>query len=657
MEAKNKILKEEEAPSVQKIDALNAQSFDVRNAEPNFSGELAEKALAASKNISYEKGYVDALTNLGFFYMQKGQNDKGFEALMECLAIHERDQNEVGIGLCLYNLGILHLRIGNFNDAVEYLQKSLSIRMRLGDKAGIAACYFQRAYINQQFNDIDEALKDGERALEIRRELNDTNGMAATLTVISNGYFLKKEFIKAKEIIMQSLKLRHKGNERMGYHASKQRCVEINIELGEYEEARKDAMEGLDAARKEDLPLGVMRFSQSLGNLELKLGNKEEAKRWYTYALEVATNSSYKSFQYEVYELLAEVCSQLNDMVGAFEYYKKFHQVKEEVISLQSNTRLKSLQFINQVESAKREAELEKNKNTELKKAYDLIEEKNKDILDSINYAKRLQDAILPPLSLVKQHLPESFVLYKPKDIVAGDFYWLEVASLSASGGFKESSSNKNTNLVSIPPLEGGEALILIAAADCTGHGVPGALVSVVCSNALNRTVKEFKITETGKILDKVRELVLETFEKSTDNVQDGMDISLAAISYKLSANSIDVQWSGANNALWYVQNNEMKEIPADKQPIGKYYNDTSFNTHTLSLKKGDTLYLFTDGYADQFGGDKGKKFKYKQFQEKLLAISHKPLAEQEKILEKTFEEWKGNLEQVDDVLVIGIRI
>ncbi|MGP8217290.1 MAG: tetratricopeptide repeat protein, partial [Bacteroidia bacterium] len=163
-----------------------------------------------------------------------------------------------------------------------------------------------------------------------------------------------------------------------------------------------------------------------------------------------------------------------------------------------------------------------KNKETEEQKK--VIEEKNKDILDSIMYAKRLQDAILPPLSLIKQYFPESFVLYKPKDIVAGDFYWMEKT---------------------------GDT-ILIAAADCTGHGVPGALVSVVCSNALNRTVKEFKIIEPGKILDKVRELVLETFEKSESNVQDGMDISLASLTP--SKGGIQIQWAGAFNTLWYIQ-------------------------------------------------------------------------------------------------------
>jgi len=254
-----------------------------------------------------------------------------------------------------------------------------------------------------------------------------------------------------------------------------------------------------------------------------------------------------------------------------------------------------------------------------------LVEEKNKDILDSINYAKRLQDAILPPLSLIREFFPESFVLYKPKDIVAGDFYWMEHTGDS----------------------------VLIAAADCTGHGVPGALVSVVCSNALNRTVKEFHITEPGKILDKVRELVLETFEKSDSNVQDGMDISLCCINTKTK----EIRWSGAHNPLWYIQSGEIHELSPDKQPIGKIDKPQPFSTHTLDPQKGDILYLFTDGYADQFGGPKGKKFRYKRLNEMLLANAGMLMDEQKYILETTLSEWKGSLDQVDDVLIIGIRV
>jgi serine phosphatase RsbU (regulator of sigma subunit) len=264
----------------------------------------------------------------------------------------------------------------------------------------------------------------------------------------------------------------------------------------------------------------------------------------------------------------------------------------------------------------------------EVEKQKTIVETKNKEISDSINYAKRLQEAILPDNTYLKSHFNDSFVFYKPKDVVAGDFYFFEKT----------------------------EDQIIVAACDCTGHGVPGALVSVVCSNALTRSIKEFGITEPGKLLDKTRELVIETFEKSHANVKDGMDISL--ISFKTTySDTVEINWSGANNPLWYVQNNELKEIKPHKQSICK--NDTyeKFPTHQVTLKKGDTLYLITDGFADQFGGPKGKKFKYKQLQELLQNSITSPLNDQLKTVDQTFSDWKGELEQVDDVTLIALRV
>ncbi|NNM95835.1 MAG: SpoIIE family protein phosphatase, partial [Bacteroidia bacterium] len=243
------------------------------------------------------------------------------------------------------------------------------------------------------------------------------------------------------------------------------------------------------------------------------------------------------------------------------------------------------------------------------------------------------------PPSLIRKYFPESVVLYKPKDIVAGDFYWIAPLPLSAGEG------------------------ALIAAVDCTGHGVPGAMVSVVCSNALNRAVKEFHITDPGKILDKTRELVLETFEKSEGNIQDGMDISLASLSR--SNGGMTVQWAGAYNPLLYFPCSEgmwsTVEIPADKQPIGSSDNPAPFTTHTFEIpimEGGNTcIYLFTDGFADQFGGAKGKKLKYRQMQELFLANAHKSMKEQKLILENSLKQWMGSLEQVDDILIIGIKV
>lgn len=285
-----------------------------------------------------------------------------------------------------------------------------------------------------------------------------------------------------------------------------------------------------------------------------------------------------------------------------------------------------------------RESEIKLNDTLkELKSKHEIIEEKNKEITDSINYAKRLQDAILPPKNLINEFLPQNFILYKPKDIVAGDFYWME----------KVVSTSTTT--------------IFIAAADCTGHGVPGAMVSVVCSNALNRAVKELGLREPGKILDKTTDLVLETFEKSDEEVKDGMDISLLAVTFRAAAKNESereiesITWSGANNPVWYIENGDMKELKADKQPIGKSDNRKAFSTHSLPLSLS-ALFLFTDGYADQFGGVKGKKFKYKPLLELLQNNAVLSMEEQKSKLDEAIENWKGDLEQNDDICIIGIR-
>lgn len=256
------------------------------------------------------------------------------------------------------------------------------------------------------------------------------------------------------------------------------------------------------------------------------------------------------------------------------------------------------------------------------------LEEKNIEITDSITYAKRLQNAILPSLSFIRKHLPDVFIIYKPKDIVAGDFYWMEHMA----------------------------GITYIAAADSTGHGVPGAMVSVVCCNALNRALNEYEITEPGKILDKTRELVMNTFAKSDDEVKDGMDISLLAIK-SLPNNNFDIKWSGANNSLWYIENGELIQIKAHKQPIGNTHNPSPFPTHELILQKGAIVFLITDGFADQFGGADGKKFKQKQLQHVLMANYHQTMDVLKQELENAFYSWKGNLEQVDDVTIIGIKL
>jgi serine phosphatase RsbU (regulator of sigma subunit) len=257
----------------------------------------------------------------------------------------------------------------------------------------------------------------------------------------------------------------------------------------------------------------------------------------------------------------------------------------------------------------------------------ELLEVKNKEIIDSINYAKRLQHAILPDFEEMYAALGDSFLLYKPKDIVSGDFYWLFVD---------------------------GDSL-LVATVDCTGHGVPGAMVSVVGANSLDRCVKEFDLRTPSEILEKLSDLVELTFATEQYEVRDGMDISLVHYNTKTRV----IQYCGAHNPLWIIpaDADEIRETKADKQPIGKYEYRKPFTNHTFQLNEGDTIYLFSDGYADQFGGPLGKKFKYSTLKKLLLDNCRKTMKEQHDILDETFEGWRGMLEQNDDVCMIAFRI
>lgn len=256
--------------------------------------------------------------------------------------------------------------------------------------------------------------------------------------------------------------------------------------------------------------------------------------------------------------------------------------------------------------------------------------EKNEALLTeikaSISYAKGIQSAILPSSRIVKEYLDDSFILYIPKDIVAGDFYWMEV------------------------PENGSTGEILFAVADCTGHGVPGAMISVVCNNALNRAVREFALRDPGAILNRTREIVQEEFAKSEEVLSDGMDIALCSLK------GDELRYAGAHNPLLLVRRGELIEVKANKQPIGRFVHMEPFQTHILTLQDGDCVYLFSDGFADQFGGAQGKKFKPGAFRELLSGFGEESMERQRDILAEAFHQWKGDLEQVDDVCVVGFR-
>lgn len=325
--------------------------------------------------------------------------------------------------------------------------------------------------------------------------------------------------------------------------------------------------------------------------------------------------------------------------------YSEYHLDILRTIAAYSAIALENANLIHDMENQV------KIRTAEVVRQKEIIEEKNKDITDSIQYAQRIQNVILPPMNEFEDNFVESFVMFRPRDIVSGDFYWIEEV----------------------------DDKIYFSVVDCTGHGVPGALVSVVGANSLNRCLMEFELRDPGEILNKLSELVKETFDKTDSNVRDGMDMALCCI----DKNTRELSFSGAYNPLWLIRENDdsaamefeqfnvivkknktFVEIKSNKRPIGYSYRSEPFNTTSIQLKENDMIYLFSDGYADQFGGTNeeviakgGKKFKTINFKRLLMSMSHIALEEQLDIIEETFDTWKGELPQVDDVCVIGVRI
>lgn len=324
---------------------------------------------------------------------------------------------------------------------------------------------------------------------------------------------------------------------------------------------------------------------------------------------------------------ITTLSKQFNLMIEELEsYYNELEQkVKERTFEIEQQKE----EIAAQRDAIDDQRQMLAHKNESLEDAYREISAQKKHITDSIVYAQRIQNAILPAQQVIDKLVPQNFVLYKPKDIVSGDFYWVERIP------------NKS----------------IIAAVDCTGHGVPGAFMSIIGSNQLDYAVKTKKAKTAAEILDALNEGVDTALRQQTahKNIRDGMDIALCMIDYK----NMKLEFAGAYNPLYLIRDNELIQFKADKFAIGSYsdYPDNRYTNHIIDLKKGDIFYIFSDGYADQFGGPKGRKYMYKRFRDYLLEISHLPLNEQKIALEKENKEWKGKEAQVDDIIIIGIKI
>lgn len=586
------------------------------------------RSLKIREEIGDKKGIAATLNNFGIVYQDQGDNAKAIEYYSRSLKTNEEIGDRKGEANNLSNIGRIYRDLKDLSKAIDYQFRSLKIRETIGDKRGMAIAYSNIGSIYSDEGNTEKSMEYFNRYLKISEEIGDKNNIALALANIGLVYKNQKDDTKALDYYSRSLKMFEEIGKKKWEAVSLTNIGEIYNQKGETEKAIGFYKKALAIAQEAGLVSATKDASRSLAASFKITGNYKDALRMHELYINMRDSILSENSQKEIIKQEIKYTYDKQKAIDAKEYEKQKEvsderEQKQKVISYATaGSLLLVLVFTFFVFNRLR---FTRKQNKIIEEQKNQVEEKQKEILASITYAKRLQEAILPPEHYVKTHLPESFILYKPKDIVAGDFYWME---------------RRGKNL-------------FIAAADCTGHGVPGAMVSVVCSNALNRAVLEFSITDPGEILDKTRELVLETFSRSDEDVKDGMDISLATI----NTNTKEIKWSGANNPLWYISKGILTEIKANKQSIGKTDNPLPFTTHCLQLNKGDLFYLFTDGYADQFGGPLGKKFKYKALKEMLLQNSLLSNSEQKEKLESSFQTWMGPLEQIDDVCLIGVKI
>jgi tetratricopeptide (TPR) repeat protein len=613
------------------------------------------RALKINNELGDKIEIAKSYGNIGLIYEQQGDYPKALEQFFNALKIQETLHDTTGIEFSLNSIGNIYSNLNEFDKALEYEFKALKLNENSRNIHNISECYNNIGTIYSNKKNYPKALEYYFKSLKIDEQHDDKLGISILLNNIANIYNYQNDDSKALEFNLKSLKIKEEIDDKKGISYSYINIGKIYQKQKNYPRTIQYAEKALAISKSIGAKRQILRSFQMLSEtLEAQGKGMQSLDAYKQFIL-------YRDSLYNEENTKKSVRTEMNFEFDKKQAEEKAQQEKKDVLANEELKRQKlqrnyfifafglmlllALFIFRSYRQKQKANEMIEHQKKEVELQKELVEEKNKEITDSITYAKRLQQAILPPSKFINQYLPENFVFYKPKDIVAGDFYWMEVVQFENENKKEYTEGSKPSN----------NQLIFIAAADCTGHGVPGAMVSVVCSNALNRAVKEFGITETGKILDKVRELVIETFEKSESEVKDGMDISLCSINRQ----TFEMQWSGANNPLWLIKNGRstITEIKADKQAIGKTDEPHPFESHKLQLEKGDQFYLFTDGYADQFGGEKGKKFKYKQLQNLLLANDQKNMNDQKIVIEEAFDEWKSNLEQVDDILIIGIKI
>ncbi|CAG5076272.1 tetratricopeptide repeat protein [Parvicella tangerina] len=638
--------------------------------ELEYYNQALDHALDANEiyKVLDQAKSADLYTTISLIYDCFGDYPSGAAASHDALEIYLTLNDSSGIAYSYNDIGVFHYYNGEYDAALEYLENSYDYFQQLQDESGVSMYFNNVANIYFDKGELGVAAEYYYKAYQLDSAENDTEGMAITLGNLGETYTYLGNYAKADSILLLSLSVAEKDHDLWGmtnplrglanlYEAQ----GKLDIAIGFTQQSRiiADSIGAIPELSESyrilsELYQKIGDYESSLKSfkeykaLEDSIFNRENAKIQHELETKFQTNQKQKEIELlkkdsEITQLKHE--EEINEQKSRM-IYLFIGLIAAGLVGL-----VAYLSFVNKkkanklLQSQNKVIQDQKNK---LHHTFLQLEEKNNNIIDSINYAQRIQQALLKSEEHESTHLPSHFVLFLPKDIVSGDFYWV---------------------------LEKGNQLYM-AVGDCTGHGVPGAFLTMlgisflndICNTAANHL-------SPAEILNTLRQKVIAELSQDgqSESSKDGMDISLVKINLK----TLELEWAGANNPLWIIRDSQKElltensdrfnlvkdeeyqllEFKPDKQPIGYSFSSQPFTNQKFQLIESDMVYLFSDGYADQFGGAKNKKYKYKPFKKLLGNLSSMSMEEQKNLIQQEFEVWKGEHEQLDDVCIVGVRV
>jgi serine phosphatase RsbU (regulator of sigma subunit) len=612
---------------LKRVDFLNQLSWEIRYNEQEESKKLSEEALKISKEKDYARGRAYARINMAVNHFLKSENREALELLRRALKYFDRFEQEKGLSVALAFMGYVFESFGDYENGLDYAQKALEKVKLIRFKEGEAEIQSLTGIIYSRLPDYDRALAAYNQSLKIREKIRDRNAVASSYNRIGRIYSLKKEYDKALENYRMSLKIREELNLSSALPWTYLGIASTYEEMDDLENAKKTYQKNLECGYGKIDKRCQLQSMAGMGRVLLRMRQTEEAHNLLNKAMVLAKELKAKPLIYEIHFALADYYESSGNSAKALKHYKIYHELREEVNNDEARNRLKNQQIAFAVEKAEKEKEIFQLRNVELKAAYDEIALINLEITTSINYASRIQAALLPQKEHLEVNLPDHFILFLPRDVVSGDFYWASKV----------------------------DGKVVFCAADCTGHGVPGAFMSMLGITFLDGLIHKQKILKADEILNRLKQDVMGALKQSgrKEEQKEGIDIALCV--YDPATRQLE--FAGAYLPLYLIRKGKLEEYQGNKIPIS-YVEEIpqSYQSKFIKIQKGDILYLFSDGYADQFGGPEGKKIKYIGFKQYLTNIHNRPLEEQKKLLEKNFFSWKGDREQIDDVIIMGVK-